>query len=87
MSRPNTRQNPAPSSTSGEPTASSSAPSPDPMQEILTIMQRLEQRLNDTDKRLDDLEAIDVPDISTFVTSQAIDFILTDKFNALMVLL
>ncbi len=45
-------------------------------------MRCLEQRLDDTDKRLDDLEAVAVPDPSTFVTNQVIDAILAEKFSA-----
>lgn len=43
-------------------------------------MRHLEQHLDATNQCLDDLEAAEVPDPSTFVTSQAIDTILTDFF-------
>ncbi len=45
-------------------------------------MRHFEQRLDSTDQRLDDLEAIEVPHPSSFVTPQTIDAILTEKFNA-----
>jgi hypothetical protein len=63
------------------PPSSSSTPQ-DTLQEMLAIMHCLEQRLDDTEKCLDDLEAVDVLDQSNFVTNQAIDAILAEKFSA-----
>ncbi len=82
MTRPITRLHPEPSSQLDESTNSSSPPSLDPMLEMLAIMRRLEQRLNETDQRLTNLEALEVPDPSTFFTPQDIDALITAKFDA-----
>jgi hypothetical protein len=77
MTHPITRQNPTSSSTLDDPTPAFSTLPQEPLQEMLDIMHRLEQRIDDTDKCLALLEAPSASDPIPLVTPQDINDILT----------